>query len=218
MDPMPPPAILCRPDEVHVVTTARLQVVGTRRRDLPLQVMLGSDADSQRWLGWRPEDVVPVAEPMIADPLGRRTRTVPVTASCLSFAGIDPTTRRVLTSVSLTRQEDHHEAGGMVHPAHRGCGLGTETLIAVLALAHRHLGIARVRAGCEPHNHASRRWLVKAGFMSAPGPATHTLPNGRAVGSLWWEHLDPTATPHCHHLPRKHRPRRLRMPWLRDEA
>lgn len=57
------------------------------------------------------------------------------------------------------------EVAYFIHRAHWGRGLASELVQASLALAFRDLGLPQVLAFTRPANHASRRVLVKAGFV-----------------------------------------------------
>lgn len=55
------------------------------------------------------------------------------------------------------------EIGGWLVPEYRGRGLGAALFTAAAELAHRHLGIAAVRAGTHPGNAACIGALTAAG-------------------------------------------------------
>ena len=54
---------------------------------------------------------------------------------------------------------------------------------------HDHLGITSLRAGTDPANVACVAALQAAGFMPAPGPEAHRLPDGRRDPACWFEHI-----------------------------
>ncbi|MFD8045510.1 GNAT family N-acetyltransferase [Streptomyces chartreusis] len=83
---------------------------------------------------------------------------------------------------------DKGEIGGNLAPDHRGQGLGTELFLAGAEFAHGHAGLPTVRAGTATENLACRRALESAGFVPAPGPASHTLPDGRQLDTVWYRH------------------------------
>ncbi|WP_234333847.1 GNAT family N-acetyltransferase [Streptomyces viridochromogenes] len=88
----------------------------------------------------------------------------------------------------LELDRDRGEIGGILAPDHRGQGLGAELFLAAAEFAHGHAGLPTVRAGTATANLACRRALERAGFVSVPGPAHHTLPDGRELDSVWYRH------------------------------
>ncbi|MFC9927698.1 GNAT family N-acetyltransferase [Streptomyces sp. NPDC127190] len=197
----------CGPDR-HVLATERLLLFTPRHRlDVAAVLAASADAEAQRWLGTRADQVLP-------DPAGRRSllawrpagddgRRLPrqlavpyvpdrsgalllvcVRSSDLSYAG------------GLELDPDRGEMGGWLAPGFRGQGLGAELFGAGAVLAHTHAGLARIRAGAEPGNAASLGALVRAGFVPDTGPPRHTLPDGRVVDAVWVRH-DSTAVRHC---------------------
>ncbi|MFJ4783496.1 GNAT family N-acetyltransferase [Streptomyces sp. NPDC088794] len=93
--------------------------------------------------------------------------------------------------------EIHHdtgEIGGILAPDHRGQGLGAELFLAGAEFAHTHAGLPTVRAGTATANLACRRALEHAGFTPAPGPTRHTLPDGRELDTVWYQHQATTST------------------------
>ncbi len=197
----------CTPGR-HVLTTGRLLLFTPRNKlDVVAALAASADAEAQRWLGTRADEVVPdpdirrallawrparddgrripraLAEPYTPapdDPL----LLVCVRRSDLSYAG------------ALELQHQPGEMGGWLAPGCRGQGLGTELFRAGLELAHTHAGLATIRAGAEPGNTASRRALIRAGFVPDRGPARHTLPDGRVVDAVWHRH-ESTAVHRC---------------------
>ncbi|MET7388570.1 GNAT family N-acetyltransferase [Streptomyces sp. NPDC005505] len=169
-----------------------------------------SDAEAQRWLGSRTDELVQNEDTrelflsMRADDdlsefetrdrlkLMRKFEEpseafVPLTAVHVAdgrYAGA--------TSVSL----ESGEIGGWLAPDYRRQGLGAELFRAAVQLGHRHLGLKAVRAGAEPRNLASRGALATAGFTPAPGPAKFTLGDGREIDSCWYQHRQ-EATSRC---------------------
>ncbi|WP_406362773.1 GNAT family N-acetyltransferase [Streptomyces sp. NBC_00715] len=169
-----------------------------------------SDAEAQRWLGSRTEEIVQnedareVFLSMRADddlsgfetrdrlmmmrkvekPTDGVVRLTAVHVADGRYAGA--------TSVSL----ESGEIGGWLAPDYRRQGLGVELFRAAVQLGHRHLGLKVVRAGAEPTNNASRRALASAGFTPAPGPARFTLGDGREIDATWHQHRQ-EATSRC---------------------
>jgi RimJ/RimL family protein N-acetyltransferase len=189
---------------MHVVRTARLRVAVALLRDT-----LGADGlrdeVAAHWHGVSTPPDVAVLEP---DGTTRRlplAEAVPMFlaaghnppawhADLMTFLARDRHTAAPVVHVSLYLDADGgYQIGGTVGRAFRGRGYGREALTAVCAIAHDHLGIARLRAGCETANVASQRWLASCGFTPAAGPGRHTLPNGRVIEACWWHRSAPAA-------------------------
>ncbi|ELP62143.1 acetyltransferase, GNAT family [Streptomyces turgidiscabies Car8] len=84
----------------------------------------------------------------------------------------------------LELHHDMGEIGGILAPDHRGQGLGAELFLAGVEFAHGHASLPTVRAGKATANLACLRALERADFVPAPGPARHTLPDGRELDSV----------------------------------
>lgn len=192
--------VLCSPGRPHVAESARLSIVTGRYSDMARWSELASEPEAQRWLGWRVEHCHPARLGEVADPVTSRQPVMRPSRSLLFFAGIHRDTDCLVVGVTVERVNGVCELGGAVHRSYRGQGYGREALGVVCDLAHRHFGIDRLRAGCERANTASRRWLTGAGFVTAAGPANHTLPDGRVISSLWFERFDPSARTACDQL------------------
>ncbi|MER6159553.1 GNAT family protein [Streptomyces sp. NPDC001868] len=67
-------------------------------------------------------------------------------------------------------------------------GLGAGLFLAGAEFAHGHAGLPTVRAGTATANLACHRALERADFVPAPGPARHTLPDGRELDTVWYRH------------------------------
>jgi RimJ/RimL family protein N-acetyltransferase len=187
-----PAGLTCRVGGEHTLPTARLVLTVARWSDQILALQLARDEQAQHWLGWSPEtyagqaDLIRPSDPLLLGTDG------------LVFVARDRITGRLVVDISLIpRPLGEYDIGGKVDPDLRGQGYGTEAMLAACDLAHRHFGIMHLRAGCETTNEASRRWLVRCGFVPTAGPARHTLPNGRVIDSLWWAHVDPAAKVRC---------------------
>jgi GNAT superfamily N-acetyltransferase len=189
---------------MHVVRTARMRVAVARLRDTLAADGLRDDVAAY-WHGVSTPPDVAVAG------LGGTTLRVPLAEAVpvLLAAGHDPPAWHtdVMTFLARDRRTgapivhvtlylaagSGYQIGGTVGRAFRGRGYGREALAAVCAIAHHHLGIARLRAGCETANVASQRWLASCGFTPTAGPPRHTLPNGRVVDVCWWHRSAPAA-------------------------
>jgi hypothetical protein len=122
-------------------------------------------------------------------------------SAAMSFLARDRGTGALIADISLYQAPTGgYLIGGNVDRNHRGHGYGREALGIVCDIAHRHLGIADLSAGCETTNVASRRWLASCGFLPVAGPARHVLPNGRVIQSCWWRRSRP-ATRRCRNAP-----------------
>jgi RimJ/RimL family protein N-acetyltransferase len=192
------PKVKCRYSGLHVARSARLDIVTSRVSDLARYTEAASEPEAQQWLGWRPEELAQDELGLRADPLDGGQQVVRLSLDFLFFAGIERTTGDLVAGIQVYRANDGSRAvGGTVSRPYRGKGYGREALAVVCELAHRHFGIARLTAGCEATNLASRAWLTSCGFRQTAGPATHVLPNGRQIDSLWWERTDPRAKSRC---------------------
>lgn len=141
------------------------------------------DADTRRaLLRMTPRTPLPVAfvrsNPELAEPFEPSTEVT----ECLVCVRRD--TGRCAGYLEL--DHDRGDIGGFLAPDRRGQGLDAELFLAGVELAHGHAGLATVRAGTAAANPACRRALERAGFVPAPGPARHTLPDGRELDSVWY--------------------------------
>lgn len=171
----------------HVLQMPGLRLQTATASDLPMMMAAASDPQAQRWLGWRGEHVVPE---------GRRERLLagkpwdPREATRFSaergwwLIAVDPDDGGLAGFAQY--DQNTGEIGGCLAPRLRGRGLGASLFGGVAELAHHHLGIPCVTAGVEPANVACMASLASAGFTPSPGPATHTLPNGRVIPALWF--------------------------------
>jgi RimJ/RimL family protein N-acetyltransferase len=188
----------CRKTGLHIVKTRRLWIVSARRCDLAAFEATGSDPAAQRWLGWPSVPPHPAVPGPVDLPLRQSRGILLPKQHQLYFAGIDRKSMHLVTAVTVYEAADGYlEIGGHVAEAHRGRGLGTEALVAACDLAHHHFGIATLRAGCETTNVASIAWLRTSGFTQIAGPATHRLPGGREIQTLWWSHSSPRPRLRC---------------------
>ncbi|MFJ8141199.1 GNAT family N-acetyltransferase [Streptomyces sp. NPDC096013] len=167
-----------------------------------------SDAEAQRWLGSRTEELVQdedtrqVLLSMRADDdLSRFEARDRLTMMRKLEEHSDGVVR--LTAVHLAdgryagatiMRLESGEIGGWLAPGYRRQGLGIELFRAAVQLGHQHLGLKVVRAGAEPTNAASRGALTTAGFTPAPGPSRFTLGDGREVDTRWYQHVQDTAS------------------------
>jgi RimJ/RimL family protein N-acetyltransferase len=170
-----------------VIETPRLLLRSPTQRDRVILAATGSDAAAQRWLGWRPEEVVTDEhrEHLLASRPGAGPMTRP--SAWLDLLVIDKASGMAAGGASVELQEIP-EIGGHLAPRFRGRGLGAELFAGVALFAHQHLGIRTVRAVAESGNTGSIKSLEAAGFRPADGALTYTLPNGNVVLSFWFRH------------------------------
>ncbi len=196
--------LTCRRNGVHAVRTPRLRVAVARLVDI-------ADVDGLRdEVATYVHGVPTPATATVVEPDGTTRRltlaeAVPMFlaaglnppawhADLMTFLARDRRTKAPIVHVSLYRDSGGgYQAGGTVGAAHRGQGYGREALTAVCAIAHQHLGIADLSAGCETTNLPSQRWLASCGFTPTTGPTRHTLPDGRVIDAYWWQRSAPAA-------------------------
>jgi RimJ/RimL family protein N-acetyltransferase len=177
------------PADMHL----RLATAG----DLALFLTAASDAEAQRWLGWRPEllRTTSAREPWRAGPSTGGVQLdgdlLMLSASCRGYyvGGVE---------LKPGGNDDGWSAedmqlGIVVAPVFRQLGFGTELLRRAVAHAHQLLKVDRVVAGCEREHARCAAALGAAGFRSIPGPPRHVLPDGREIDSLWFGHCAPPA-------------------------
>lgn len=182
----------------HVLQMPGLRLQTPSVWDLPMMMAAASDPQAQRWLGWRPQDVVPERHRerlMAGKPRQSRAALRSSESRVWWLVAVHPQDGRLAGAAAY--DEDTGEVGGWLAPGSRGRGLGASLFAGAAELAHRHLGIASVIAGTEAGNVASNAALASAGFIPASGPATHTLPDGRVVPSLWFRR-DVSRPTRCH--------------------
>lgn len=193
----------CEASGVHLVTTDRLQLLSGRTSDEAQYNALCAEPEIQHWLGWGepPTPITRAARIPYAQPLWQPQPIRPANLESTLFVAIHRATNMVIGGVGLDRTADgSYNVGGSIRGGFRNQGYGLEIMTAVLDVLHRHFGLIELRAGCAVDNLASRHWLTAAGFQSADGPATFTLPDGRVIESLWWSHHDPDAKRRCDRL------------------
>ncbi|MGI8328526.1 GNAT family N-acetyltransferase [Actinomadura scrupuli] len=182
-------------DGTHQIWTGNLLLRTLMSWEFSLAAAGGSDPEAQRWLGWRPDQLMSSHERKRL--LAKRVRRVgtlwlesadPCPGQLLA---IDPAGRRYagLVSIDLERLE----MGGWLASGYRGRGLGTELFAGGARFAHRHLGLPDIWAGAEPANKASSRALASAGFRFVEGPREHRLSDGRVIPAAWFHHGEPSA-------------------------
>ncbi|MEU9139354.1 GNAT family N-acetyltransferase [Streptomyces sp. NPDC048404] len=178
--------------------------------DVMAPAAAGSDAEAQRWLGCRTDELVQDEDTremflsMRADddlsgfaPRDRFKMMRKLEKRSDGFIGLTAVhvaDGRYAGSTSVDLRSG--EIGGWLAPGFRRQGLGVELFRAAVQLGHRHLGLKVVRAGAEPTNNASRGALTAAGFVPAPGPTRFTLGDGREVDACWYQHRQ-EATSRC---------------------
>ena len=170
----------------HRLRTDRLLLCHPTVSDLRVAAAAASDRLAQRWLGWRPEQVI--AEGLCAGLLAQRAgggfHWAPIDSGWL--IAVDTASGRIAGAVTVTGEQ--HEIGGWLAPQFRGRGLGRELFHGAVIFAHDHLAMATVLAGTERTNAACVGALLSAGFVATTGPARHRLPDGRTVPSQWFRH------------------------------
>jgi RimJ/RimL family protein N-acetyltransferase len=190
------PSVRCHASGLHQLRTGRIVVSVGRFSDQLAGHLLNRDEEAQRWQGLTDEDLH-VEMPAGIEEVDLRCVIVSASYSRMGFTGLEAATGRTIGHLTLRRNGEAFEIGGSVLRETRGQGFGTELMTAACLMAHRHFGIFDLRAGCEATNTASMRWLAKSGFTQVPGPARHTLPNGRVIDAVWWVHSDPKARREC---------------------
>ncbi|MFJ3222910.1 GNAT family N-acetyltransferase [Streptomyces sp. NPDC086783] len=193
---------VCTPGRHALATRHLLFYTPVTKLDALAAIAAGADPDAQRWQGNHMDQAVPDAD------IGRALlRMGPAGATPRWFLRSNPElaepfepspeTPDVMVCVHqdtgryagfLGLHHDRAEIGGVLAPDHRGQGLGAELFLAGAEFAHGHAGLPTVRAGTATANVACRRALERAGFVPAPGPALHTLPDGRELDSVWFRH------------------------------
>lgn len=186
----------------HLSRTRRLFIVSARPLHNWSHYELARDHEGLHWLGWDLGTVAPEEHDTLerGQPVLWKEWSVLPMAHWLPLTAIDPSVNLIAGELSFWVEGSQVNVGGHMRKQYRGRGLGTEFLTEAMRLAHRHFGLARVVAGHEDENVASRRWLSKCGFTPTDGPATYTLDNGRQARTLWWEHVDRGAKRRCRWL------------------
>ncbi|KUN29968.1 hypothetical protein AQJ23_04350 [Streptomyces antibioticus] len=192
----------CTPGRHALATRHLLFYTPVTKLDALAAIAAGADPDAQRWQGNQMDQVVSDAETrrtlLGMGPAGATprwfTRSNPELAEPFELG---PETPEFMVCVHrdsgryagyLELHHDSAEIGGILAPDHRGQGLGAELFLAGAEFAHSHAGLPTVRAGTATANLACRRALERAGFVPTPGPARHTLPDGREMDSVWYRH------------------------------
>jgi RimJ/RimL family protein N-acetyltransferase len=193
------PAVLCRPDGLHVAEAPRLWIVTNRVSDYArwLRMVAEDPLAGADWPASVRGDLADAPPGDVADPLDSDQPMLPADPRQLFVAGLDRRDNTLVAGITVTAVTGVSEIGGVVHRDRRGQGLGREALEAACGLLHGHFGVARLTAGCEEDNTASRRWLAGAGFTPAAGAPTYRLATGRVTRPLWWERVDRQAERLC---------------------
>ncbi|WP_329281611.1 GNAT family N-acetyltransferase [Streptomyces sp. NBC_01451] len=198
----------CTPGRHALATRHLLLYTPVTRLDALAAIAAGADPEAQRWQGNQADQIVP-------DPDIRRAllRLGPAGATPRWFfksnpelaEPFEPTPETPEFMVCIRRDtglyagcldidRDGGEIGGNLAPDHRGQGLGAELFLAGVEFAHSHAGLPTVRAGTATANLACRGALERAGFVPAPGPARHTLQDGRELDTVWYQHEGAAST------------------------
>ncbi len=160
-------------------------------------VLAGADDDAQRWLGWRPDQLVAPKEERRLRRLVRGDGSGPPheegdgSTLLAAFIGSDYVGGVMLaptdgTDYAAVVGAGSLSLGGVVVPALRGRGIGSSMFAQGAAYAHDTLGVRTVAAACATAHEPSRRALLAAGFEPTEGPAVHALPDGRVLPSSWF--------------------------------
>ncbi|MFE0258273.1 GNAT family N-acetyltransferase [Streptomyces sp. NPDC059010] len=197
-----PVPVACTPGRHALATRHLLLYTPVTRLDALAAIAAGADPEAQRWQGNQVGQVVPDADTRRAllrlGPAGATPRWF-IRSNPELAEPFEPSPEMPEFMVCVRRDtgryagyleldHDRGEIGGILAPDHRGQGLGAELFLAGAEFAHGHAGLPTVRAGTATANLACRRALERAGFVPAPGPARHTLPDGRELDSVWYRH------------------------------
>ncbi|WP_406835010.1 GNAT family N-acetyltransferase (plasmid) [Streptomyces sp. AHU1] len=178
--------------------------------DFMASAAAGSDAEAQRWLGSRSDELVQNEDTRelflsmradddlsgfeARDRLKMMRKLELGSDRFVQLTAVHRADGRYAGATSINLESG--EIGGWLAPAYRRQGLGIELFRAAVQLGHRHLGLNVVRAGAEPTNKASREALEAAGFTPVSGPPRFTLGDGREIDACWYQHRQ-EATSRC---------------------
>ncbi|GAA3914612.1 hypothetical protein GCM10023084_77800 [Streptomyces lacrimifluminis] len=192
----------CTPGRHALATRHLLLYTPVTQLDALAAIAAGADPEAQRWHGNQAAQVVPDADTRRAllrlGPTGATPRGF-IRSNPELAEPFEPSPEMPEFMVCVRRDtgryagyleldHDRGEIGGILAPDHRGQGLGAELFLAGAEFAHGHAGLPTVWAGTATANLACRRALERAGFVPAHGPARHTLPDGRELDSVWYQH------------------------------
>jgi RimJ/RimL family protein N-acetyltransferase len=192
----------CTPGRHALATRHLLLYTPVTKLDALAAIAAGADPEAQHWHGNQMDQVIPDADIRRAllgmGPAGATPRWF-IRSNPELAEPFEPSPEMPEFMVCVRRDTGHYaghleldrdkgEIGGSLAPDHRGQGLGAELFLAGLEFAHGHAGLPTVRAGTATANLACRRALERAGFVPAPGPARHTLPDGRELDTVWYRH------------------------------
>lgn len=192
----------CTPGRHALATRHLLFYTPVTKLDALAAIAAGADPDAQHWQGNQMDQVVPDADTrrtlLGMGPAGATPRWF-IRSNPELAEPFEPSPEMPGFMVCVRRDSgryagylelhpDSAEIGGNLAPDHRGQGLGSELFLAGAEFAHSHAGLPTVRAGTATENLACRRALERAGFVPAPGPPRHTLPDGREMDSVWYRH------------------------------
>ncbi|CAM5237116.1 GNAT family N-acetyltransferase [Streptomyces chartreusis] len=192
----------CTPGRHALATRHLLFYTPVIKLDALAAISAGADPDAQHWQGNQADQVIPDADTRRAllrmGPAGATPRWFFRSNPELAEP-FEPSPEMPEFMVCVRRDTglyagyfelDHAsgEIGGNLAPDHRGQGLGAELFLAGAEFAHDHAGLPTARAGTATANLACRRALERAGYVPAPGPARHTLPDGRELDTVWYRH------------------------------
>lgn len=166
----------------------RLHFQSPTKSDVRLMLASASDAEAQRWLGWRKNVLVRESRrgSLLAKKPGQGRMRAAGRAGEFQMIAIDRATGLLAGAVGY--EPESGEVGGWLAPQFRGRGLAAELFAGAAQFAHFHLGEEYVVAGTERTNMPCIHALLSAGFTPVSGPDTHPLPDGRVIPAYWFQH------------------------------
>lgn len=144
--------------------TDRLTIRPGRPADAEATWRIRSAPGVSDWLGYRPGELPEWTETFVEPERLARTLVVErdgVVIGDLMLEVSSPWAQREVRDQAVDRQAS---LGWVLDPAHRGQGLATEAVRALIDAAFRHLGVHRVTADCTVDNDASWRLMERLGM------------------------------------------------------
>jgi RimJ/RimL family protein N-acetyltransferase len=158
------------------IHTPRLVLRALGPADLDAFVAYRSDPEVARWQSW----TAPYPRDAARELLTAASADLPPTPGAWRQVAV---ARRddgaLLGDCAFRRSDDGRQAelGVTLARAHHGQGYAREALAALICWLFDELGLHRVFANCDPHNHAVIALLRRLGMRD----------EGRFVASLWWK-------------------------------